>query len=48
MACSICEKDPATTYIRIGDGDVRVTGCMEHLKELVRLIRVAHETEKDL
>ena len=46
MSCKICEDEPIFTYVRIGNGNVEIRGCADHLSELIRLLRVANEKEK--
>lgn len=50
MSCSKCEDIPEgsviETYVRIGRANVMIVGCEEHLAELIRLLRVATESEE--
>lgn len=39
MSCKKCEEKPIETYVRIGNGNVKIIGCMEHLRELIRKLR---------
>ena len=43
MSCRICELAEVgagyDTYVRIGNGNVRVVGCDAHVKELIELVR---------
>ena len=43
MSCQKCEENPIETYIRVGNGNVMVVGCEEHLKELMIELRSAHD-----
>lgn len=45
MSCRICEEEPIITYMRIGNGNVEVRGCEEHLRELIRVYRKGSEEE---
>lgn len=45
MSCKKCEDEPLRTYIRIGNGNVEIRGCEEHLKRLIRLVRLGMEYE---
>lgn len=35
MSCRSCEYEPLETYVRVGNGNVMITGCWKHLKELL-------------
>lgn len=50
MSCQVCEDNQEVgmgTFVRIGKANVQILGCEEHLKELIRLLRVALEAERD-
>lgn len=39
MSCIKCEEEPIETYVRVGNGNVMVVGCEEHLRELIKKLR---------
>lgn len=55
MSCQACEDAQQladvkevtglvqATYVRIGNGNVLVSGCVEHLAELIKRLREAHK-----
>jgi hypothetical protein len=43
MSCIVCDETPVSTYVRVQNGNVEITGCKEHLTELLRLLRLARE-----
>lgn len=45
MSCKICEKNPIESYVRIGNGNVKIVGCEKHLRELIDKLR--NSAEKD-
>lgn len=48
MSCKKCEEEPVETYIRVGDGNVMIVGCVEHLRELIVKLRSAKEENEDI
>lgn len=44
MSCKKCDNEPLVTYIRIGNGNVEIRGCEEHLKRLIELVRLGART----
>lgn len=46
MSCKKCDNEPLVTYIRIGNGNVEIRGCEEHLKRLIGLVRLGLELEE--
>lgn len=44
MSCKNCEQNPIETYVRVGNGNVMIIGCEEHLREL--LIKLRNNKEK--
>ena len=47
MSCKKCENEPFRTYIRIGNGNVGIYGCEEHLRRLIMLVRLGMECERE-
>ena len=45
MSCKNCEENPVETYVRIGNGNVMIVGCVEHLRELIMKLRGDKEEE---
>lgn len=45
MSCKDCEENPVVTYVRIGNGNVQVIGCLKHLRELIEKLRRSKEEE---
>lgn len=45
MSCKKCEENPITTYVRVGNGNVEITGCEEHLRMLINKLRNARSEE---
>lgn len=43
MSCKNCEENPVETYVRIGNGNVKIVGCVEHLRELIDKLRNSKE-----
>ena len=39
MSCKNCEENPVETYVRIGNGNVKIVGCVQHLGELLMKLR---------
>lgn len=39
MSCKNCEENPIETYVRIGNGNVMIVGCEQHLRELITKLR---------
>lgn len=56
MSCNACERMQMLdenelelvfyTYVRVGSSNVLVSGCNEHLKELIHKLRLAKESEE--
>lgn len=46
MSCRACEDDAVTAYIRVGNGNVEVVGCTDHLRLLIERNRSAIEAEQ--
>ena len=46
MSCKNCEENPVETYVRIGNGNVKIVGCVNHLRELIMILRSSKEKEK--
>lgn len=53
MSCALCGRaqEGAGTphldhFVRVGNGDVQVVGCDEHVAETFRLIRLANAAEE--
>ena len=47
MSCKNCEENPIETCVRIGNGIVTITGCREHLRELLEMLRLADEVRRN-
>lgn len=45
MSCKNCEENPVETYVRIRNGNVMMTGCVKHLRELIMKLRDGDEEE---
>lgn len=48
MSCPNCEKiqeEGIVTYIRIGNGNVMVSGCDKHLREMFEMLRSCYITD---
>jgi len=45
MSCKNCEESPIETYVRVGNGNVRIVGCEKHLRELIMKLRNSKEEE---
>ena len=45
MSCKDCEENPIKTYVRIGNGNVMIFGCVQHLQELIMRLRGNKEEE---
>lgn len=35
MSCTKCETEPIETYVRVGNGNVKIVGCEPHLYQLI-------------
>jgi hypothetical protein len=54
VSCALCGRAQerrgaapgADHLVRVGDGDVQVIGCDEHVAETFRLLRLAHASEE--
>ena len=47
MSCKHCEENPVETYVRVGNGNVMIVGCVEHLRELIAKLRLADEVRRN-
>lgn len=47
MSCKNCEENPVVTYVRVGNGNVQVIGCVKHLRELIDKLRLADEVRRN-
>lgn len=47
MSCKNCEENPIETYVRIGNGNVMIVGCIKHLRELIENLRLANEVKRN-
>lgn len=47
MSCKYCEESPIETYVRIGNGNVMIVGCVKHLRELIDKLRLADEVRRN-
>lgn len=47
MSCKHCEENPVVTYVRVGNGNVEVVGCIKHLRELIENLRLANEVRRN-
>lgn len=45
MSCKNCEENPVESYVRIGNGNVMIVGCVKHLRELIDKLRNSKEEE---
>lgn len=45
MSCKDCEENPVESYVRIGNGNVMIVGCVKHLRELIEKLRGSKEKE---
>lgn len=46
MSCRKCEEEPVTTWVRVGNGNVLVRGCVKHLREMLLMLNKARGDEK--
>ena len=46
MSCKNCEENPVETYVRIGNGNVMIVGCVKHLRELIMKLRNSKEEDE--
>ena len=45
MSCIKCDYEPVETYVRVGVANIKIVGCVEHLKQLIEKLRKAKNDE---
>ena len=45
--CEACQEQGISTFVRVGRGNVLISGCDEHLAELLGLLRAALDAERN-
>lgn len=43
MSCLNCDNNPVTTFVRVGNGDVKIAGCQKHLRQLIKQNRLGFQ-----